>query len=153
MSEMASETDTSNAAAGTGNAVNSASAQASQTPLQPIGAQPHSVPVPARRVGTVTMGIALIATGILLCVSMFYPSLEVWMMFRFAPLLLVLLGVEILVSHARAKGKAFKYDGLSMVVCSIIILFAMGVTSVTAAFLYETGFYGSEHTGGYHYRF
>ncbi|MEG2653095.1 MAG: hypothetical protein RSA17_05920 [Ruthenibacterium sp.] len=94
---------------------------------------------PVRRVGTVTMGVALILSGVLLCVSLFWPTVNVFGLFRFAPLLLALLGVEVLVAYARAKNAAIKYDVLSMILCALLILFSLGVTSVVVAEMYYGG--------------
>ena len=102
-------------------------------------ALPGTQNTPVRRVGTITMGIALILTGVLLCITLFVPTLDIIGLFRFAPLLLVLLGVEILVAYARMGSGTIKYDVLSMLLCALLILCATGATCVAAASLYYTG--------------
>ena len=63
---------------------------------------------PARRVGTVTLGITLVAAGVLMLVSLFWPEANLRAVTKLSPLILVSLGVEALLS-AR-KGGAVKYD-------------------------------------------
>lgn len=49
------------------------------------------------RVGSVTFGIVLIVTGVLFLIHLFLPGIEYEMAFRFWPLILISLGIEVLV--------------------------------------------------------
>lgn len=93
----------------------------------PAGAARSAEPVPAaspgkplRRVGTLTMGIALIIAGILIVASLFFPALDLSMMFKLCPLLLVLLGCEVIWFSIKGKDR-IRYDFLSMIVCFFVI--------------------------------
>ncbi|MFR9190420.1 MAG: hypothetical protein ACLVL7_09465 [Anaerotruncus massiliensis (ex Togo et al. 2019)] len=60
---------------------------------------------PVRRVGTMTMGFALIVTGIVALAAMFKPSLDLVFVFKLS-LIFVLLGVEILYNYLPTRAKA-----------------------------------------------
>lgn len=105
-----------------------ADTNAAINPPQPTAAPPVNAEPQPRRVGTFTMGIALIASGIVLCVSLFFPQYDVIALCRFAPLFLVLLGVEVLI--AGAHNRPLRYDFLSMVLCAVLIFAAMFATSI-----------------------
>lgn len=86
---------------------------------------------PARRVGTLTMGVALIAVGAVVCAFHFGKSQTLLLTaFRLSPLILVALGCEVLFSAARAKGARLKYDFLSMFVCFFLIVAATAASCV-----------------------
>lgn len=94
--------------------------QINQTPVLPV-----KEPKP-RRVGTVTMGLSLVAAGGVLLAGQFdlLNALEV---LRWSPVILILLGIEMLVGSALNKGGKMRYDFLSMIVCFTLIgLSALG---------------------------
>lgn len=66
-----------------------------------------------RRVGTLTLGIALIAIGIMVIVG-FFSDFTVWQMLKLSPALLIFLGAEILVYHFMRGDEKLRYDGLSV---------------------------------------
>lgn len=119
-------------AGGTGPRAAGMSAAATAAPA------PETAAVPVRRVGTFTMGVALIAAGVVLCLSLFFPHFNYAYVCRFAPLLLVLLGVEVLVGASRAGSARIRYDVLSMFVCALLIVCALGAT-VFAAYCLQFG--------------
>ncbi|MBR6790236.1 MAG: hypothetical protein IKM31_05140 [Oscillospiraceae bacterium] len=92
-------------------------------------AQTVQIPQPApkpRRVGTVTMGLALVAAGGVLLAGQF-GLLNAMEVLRWSPAVLILLGIEILVGSALNKGGKMRYDFLSMIVCFTLIgLSALG---------------------------
>ncbi|WP_294499022.1 hypothetical protein [uncultured Gemmiger sp.] len=90
---------------------------APETAPQAAGACPRKV----RRVGTFTFGVVLVLAGALLVLSLFLPALDLWRVLRFAPLILVALGIEVLVYAARPDVK-LKYDFLGMVVCFLLLV-------------------------------
>ncbi|MEG1760784.1 MAG: hypothetical protein RR251_02665 [Hydrogenoanaerobacterium sp.] len=85
----------------------------------------------SRRVGTFTMGLALIVTGIAALISLIMPNNFDFLWFaRLSPLILVFLGVEILLSNFLGHGIKLKYDFLSGFVCFILITSSICVMSV-----------------------
>lgn len=95
-------------------------------PQQPAPApeEPH-----VRRVGTFTMGITMILVGLLIVCSLFGWGVQLEWVFRLAPLILVALGVEVLVG-AFSKNTRLKYDFLSIIVCGILTLAALGFSAM-----------------------
>ena len=59
---------------------------------------------PARRVGTLTMGLTLVTAGVCMLVSMFFPALEMTLVLQASPVILISLGLETLLA-ARGGGK------------------------------------------------
>ena len=55
-----------------------------------------------RRVGSITCGLAMVFFGILFLVHMFFPALSFRMILKLWPLILILLGGEMLVSNGKA---------------------------------------------------
>lgn len=49
-----------------------------------------------RRVGSITFGAVLILTGILFLIHLFFPAIDFYSIFRFWPVILILLGLEVL---------------------------------------------------------
>lgn len=97
----------------------------------PDAAPQSAAPQPprVRRVGTFTMGVTMILVGVLLVCSLFGWGLQLEWVFRFSPLILVALGVEVLVG-AFSKGTKLKYDFLSIFVCGILTLAALAFSAV-----------------------
>lgn len=103
---------------------------------QPLGA-PYVPPVPppekkGRRVGALTMAICLIAVGGLMILRIFVPGLDYLTIARFSPLVLVMLGVELLVANARHKDEKLRFSGMSVFVSMLLIC-----TSLAAAVVPE----------------
>lgn len=92
---------------------------------------------PVRRVGTLTMGAALIVVGVIVCIFHFGKSPTLLLtVFRLSPLVLVTLGCEVLLSSVKAKGARLKYDFLSMFVCFFLIVAAAAASCVPLALEY-----------------
>lgn len=102
-----------------------------EQPIYNQGPPPEAEPPKkTRRVGTITMGVCLVAVGIILILAIFLPAMDVLMIARFAPLVLVLLGAEILIAHIRHRDEKLRYDILSVIICILLIgcsLFAAAV--------------------------
>ncbi len=86
--------------------------------------------VKIRRVGTLTLGISLVTTGILLLCNMLIPNFPLLAFVKFAPLVLVLTGLEILLYSFFAKGEKLRYDFLSMLFCLLLIGGSIGLTVI-----------------------
>lgn len=95
-----------------------------QTPPAPQPAPPR--PASVRRVGTLTLGVALIIVGLSLCAYMIWPSFNIILVMKFVPVLLVILGLELLYYNAKYKAERVRYDFMSTFLCAIIFLGAFG---------------------------
>ncbi|WP_294853731.1 hypothetical protein [uncultured Oscillibacter sp.] len=102
----------------------------------------ESGPIPApkpvspreRRVGTFTFGVTLVAAGLAMTAALFYPALDLRVFLRFSPLVLILLGTEVLLS-SRKEGR-IKYDWLGMLLSFFLVLLALGVFFASWAMLH-----------------
>lgn len=97
---------------------------------------PVSNPAPAsqppqkvRRVGTFAFGLVLIAAGVLILTAIFVPGWNPLPVLRFAPVILIVLGIEVLL-YASRPNVLLKYDFLSMVACAFIIVVVGGASIV-----------------------
>ena len=94
----------------------------------PNAAEPAAPrPKKVRRVGTVAFALLLIAAGILLLVQQFVPDFDLLAIARFAPVLLIVLGVEMLVYSAKPDVKV-KFDWLSVIGCAFILCIVGGAS-------------------------
>ena len=100
----------------------------------------RTVPEKQRRVGTFTLGVVLVVSGILMLVSMFWPHLDWAWVLKCSPLILIGLGVETLLA-AKGGGKV-KYDWVGMVLCFILVCAALCLYAMAWLLLYgpEYGF-------------
>ena len=81
-------------------------------------------------VGRITIGISLIAIGLIITLSLFLPQIEFLTIARLFPLVLVFLGIEILVGAYRHKGEQVKVGfGLTLLSLTLIFL-SVGVAVV-----------------------
>lgn len=85
--------------------------------------KPNEDAVPARRVGTFTFGLILVATGLGMLAALFWPQLDLTLLLRLSPLALISLGVEVLL--AARDGEKLRYDWAGMLLCALIVLSAM----------------------------
>mgnify|MGYP000896857421 CR=1 FL=1 len=95
---------------------------------------------PARRVGTFTLGVALILLGILVPAAL-YLGKGAWQLLLLSPVVLLCLGAEILFYAIRHKDTKYKYDGLSVFLVILITfgtLICSGIAKVaTSAAVYS----------------
>ena len=104
---------------------------------------------PARRVGTVTLGLTLVAAGIVMLVSLFRPETDLRWAVKLSPLILVCLGAETLLS-ARGGGRV-KYDWVGMLLCFLLTIGAVALYAVAWWFTWYPEFgsyYSGSRTGG-----
>ena len=80
----------------------------------PAAPETPAAPKKVRRVGRVAFALLLIAAGVLLLVQQFVPQFDLIGLVRFAPVLLIVLGVEMLVWSAKPDVKD-KFDWLSVI--------------------------------------
>lgn len=95
-----------------------------------------------RRVGTFTLGIVLVIAGAGMLASMFYPRFQPEWLLKASPCILILLGVETLLS-ARGGGRV-KYDWLGMFLC--FILTGAALCMYIAAWWLVSGDFGANMT-------
>lgn len=88
-------------------------AAAPQTPEDPAQTPPTPQdsysypPLPrTRRIGTLTMGFALIVTGIIALVATFYPAFDIFTVLKLSPIIFVFLGLEILIGISAIREKS-----------------------------------------------
>ena len=95
---------------------------------------------PQRRAGTFTLGVVLVAAGLGMLASLFWPALDIRWLLKLSPLILVALGVEILLAaHGGAK---VKYDWLGMILCFLLV--GAGLCMYAAAWYVENeGFHNA----------
>ncbi|QNL44751.1 hypothetical protein H8790_01470 [Oscillibacter hominis] len=93
-----------------------------------------------RRVGTFTMGLVLVVSGVFMLISMFFPELDLRWVLQAAPLALVSLGVEtLLASRRRCR---IKYDWVGMLLCVLIVCTALALYTAAWCFVhYPDHFY------------
>lgn len=94
---------------------------------------------PQRRVGTFTLGLTLVAAGTAMLASWFWPGFHPQWLVNGAPVILVLLGVEVLIA-ARGGGRV-RYDWAGMILCFLITCAALAMYA--AAWWLEANPYGS----------
>ena len=98
---------------------------------RPAPKAPENVPV--RRVGTVTLGVCLMAAGVLFLCYSFVPNFNWELALKIAPAAgLILLGCEVL--YFAAKPQRWKYDFLSVFLCIVLMVSAFGGACLMAAF-------------------
>lgn len=91
----------------------------------------------SRRVGTFTLGVALIAVGGLYLVRLFAPkAVNLLFAVRFWPLALISLGVEVLLSCAINKEEKLRYDGWAIFLIICLMGFAWTMAAGTLAMDY-----------------
>lgn len=97
----------------------------------PQAAAPYTGPV--RRVGCVTLGLCLIAAGVLFLCYFFLPGFDWELAVKIAPAAgLIALGAEVL--YFAARPERWKYDFLSVFLCLVLMVCAFGGACLMAAF-------------------
>jgi membrane associated rhomboid family serine protease len=87
-----------------------------------------------RRVGTFTFGIVLVVAGIAMMAALFFPSLDLRLLLKLSPAVLILLGAEVLLSTR--KGGRIKYDWLGMLLCFVLVMLALAAFFITWAMVH-----------------
>ena len=88
---------------------------------------------PVRRVGSLTLGVCLIASGVLFLCYFFLPGFNWQRAVKIAPAAgLILLGCEVL--YFAAKPQRWKYDFLSVLLCLVLMTACFGAGCLMMAF-------------------
>ena len=127
--------------------------------FEPAGAaQPETAPAPAaqpapapapvrrppvRRVGTGTLGLSLILTGLAITAWFFVPGFDIIFFAKLAPLVLVFLGAEVLWASARRKGEErLRFDFLAAFMSFLLICASLCAATLPAVWRW----YGPERS-------
>ncbi len=105
-----------------------------QTKTPPVSPERQKAAIPKRErplfVGRITLGVMLVAVGILVTLRLLIPQMELLRVAKLAPLILVVLGGEILFAALRHRDQQVKVGfGLSLL-CLFLIFGAVGASIV-----------------------
>jgi hypothetical protein len=78
-----------------------------------------------RRVGTFTAGISLVTFGVLFFLRTVSVGLDYQVILRLWPIILILLGIEIIVAYIVNRDEKIRYDAGAIVLVMILSVFAM----------------------------
>lgn len=87
----------------------------------PVQNSPAEPPKKVRRVGTVAFAVLLIAGGVLLLAQQFMPKANLLAVLKFSPVILIVLGIEVLVYSTKPDVK-LKFDWLGILGCAFILV-------------------------------
>lgn len=95
-----------------------------------------------RWVGSLTMGLSLIISGIIILFGLLFPNLvDLTFVFQLSPLFLIFLGCEILFHYFKSHGEKINYNFFSIFLCFIIICSCF----VLAVFYQAIQFYATQN--------
>ncbi|MGH4139179.1 LiaI-LiaF-like domain-containing protein [Clostridium sp.] len=83
--------------------------------------------IKGRRVGTFTTGIVLVIFGIMFLLRLINPSINYSLIASMWPLVLIILGIEIIVAYIINKEEIMKYDFGAIILVIMVSFFAMGM--------------------------
>ena len=107
--------------------------QQNYAPQPPAGLAPESLVPKQRRVGTFTLGLLLIMIGVMI------PCVMIWKekaltIIQFAPAILIVLGVEVLVYAFRYREGKLKYDWAAIWLVFLLTI-GVGAASIFSPFV------------------
>lgn len=104
--------------------------------------------IKVRRVGSVTFGTILVLTGVLFLAHLFFPAFNYFLIYRFWPVILILLGIEVLAGSRQKtyeiiddQGKIIEQSKVVYDVAAILLMIALTGFSMFMALIswvYET---------------
>jgi len=83
--------------------------------------------IKGRRVGTFTTGIVLVIFGIMFLLRLINPNINYLLIASMWPLVLIILGIEIIISYLINKEEIMRYDFGAIILIIIISFFAMSM--------------------------
>lgn len=90
-----------------------------------------------KRIGSTTAGVALIAFGIVFLLYILLPSPQILgIALGFWPLILVMLGVELIIATYRKSETERKYDFASIIMMVLCVLFAFCCEAARLSLIY-----------------
>ncbi len=90
-----------------------------------------------RRVGTLTAGVSLVVFGTLFLVRLAVPAVTLRVIASLWPIVLILLGVEILIAYAMNREDRMRYDAGSVVIIVVLSLFTVCMAAAQIALEYN----------------
>ena len=75
-----------------------------------------------RRVGTMTLGLSLIAIGVAVLLYMIRPNFDLRIVAYLAPIILIGLGLETLIRYFFSKDRTYRFDFASGVICILLVI-------------------------------
>ena len=87
----------------------------------PVQNSPAEPPKKVRRVGTIAFAVLLIAGGVLLLAQQFMPKANLLAVLKFSPVILIVLGIEVLVYSTKPNVK-LKFDWLGILGCAFVLV-------------------------------
>ena len=83
-----------------------------------------------RRVGTLTAGLVLILFGVLFLLRLVSPNINYLFIVSFWPVILIILGVEVIAGYIVNREEKIKYDTGAIWLIIVLSFFAMGMGGV-----------------------
>lgn len=80
-----------------------------------------------RRVGTLTAGIILVVFGVIFLLRLVTANINIYLIASLWPIILVLLGIEVIVAYIINKEEKMKYDFGAIILVIILVFFATGM--------------------------
>lgn len=80
-----------------------------------------------RRVGTLTAGIVLVIFGVLFLLRLVNTNIDIYLIASLWPIILVLLGIEIILAYVINKEEKMRYDFGAIILVIILTFFAIGM--------------------------
>lgn len=101
---------------------------------------PNNTKMP-HRVGVITFGIALVCIGILFLVGAYVGYQKLYVLLKFSPIILIVLGVEILIASYKYPGDRLKFDGMtsffSIMLVACCLIFSIVGPAIERTFTYH----------------
>lgn len=96
------------------------------------------------KVGTISCGITLVLYGVLFLIHMVFPLLDYKAIFALWPLILVILGVEILLGCRKKgpEGQKFVYDFPAVLIVAAMMFFSFIMAALDYGIRYGGMYYG-----------
>ena len=86
----------------------------------------------SHRVGSVTAGLSMVGIGVMFLLHLFFDLVDYRMMFSLWPVMLILLGLELLISNFSAK--KIVYDKAAIFLLIVMTFFSMGMAVADLCF-------------------
>lgn len=83
--------------------------------------------IKGRRVGTFTTGLVLVMFGVMFLLRLIYPGIHYLKIASLWPIILIILGIEIIAYYLINKEEIIKYDFGAIILIILISFFAMGM--------------------------
>lgn len=90
----------------------------------------------SRKIGVLTLGVSLVAFGILFLLRVFIPWWDYIMVLKFWPFILIMLGIEVLIAALlpRKEGEPpARVDALSIILLFVALFLACGLAATQFA--------------------